>query len=149
MKGLFFPECKGWRKQGLKTVLSLQEPPSGLIWARLIEDYWLHQVSQAKYRGAHQQWIYTKVFNSEMNLQVPSDISKLEIVSVWKKQRYQMIRTALLVTVSSLRIHQFLIVMDYGFWLEPHMTGQLHSEMLYQQHNNLNCPLLWISKQLS
>lgn len=77
-----------------------------------------------------------------MNLQVPSDISKLDIVSVWKKQRYQMIRTALLVIISSLRILQFLIVMDYRFWLEPHMTGQLHSDMLYQQHNHLNSPLL-------
>lgn len=149
MKGLFFPECKGWRRQGLKTFLSLQEPPSGLIWAQLIEDYWLYQISRAKYGGAHQQWIYTKVFNSEMNLQVPSDISKLDIVSVWKKQRYEMIRTALLVTFSSFRMLQFLIVMDYRFWLELRMTGQLHSDMLYQQHNNLNSPLLWISKQLS
>lgn len=145
MKGLSFPGYKGWRKQGLKTFLSLQEPPSGLIWAQLIEDYWLHQVSQAKCRGTHQWWIYTKVFNSEMNLQVPGDISKPDIVSVWKKQRYQMIRTALLVNISSLRIPQFLIVSDYRFWLEPHMTGQLHSILLYQQHNNLNSPLLWIS----
>lgn len=55
-----------------------------------------------------------------MNLQVLGDISKLDIVSVWKKQRYQMIRTALLVNISSLRILQFLIVSDYRFWLEPH-----------------------------
>lgn len=77
-----------------------------------------------------------------MNLQVPNNISKPDIISVWKKQRYQMIRTALLVTIPSLKIPQFLIVMDYRFWLEPHMTGQLHSDMLYQQHNNLKSPLL-------
>lgn len=119
MKGLFHPGYKGWRKQGLKTFLFLQEPPSGLIRAQSIEDYWLHQVSQAKYRGAHWQWIYAKVFNSEMNLQVPSDLRKPDIRQSGKSRDHQMIRTALLVTFSSLRTFQFLTVKGYRFWLEP------------------------------
>lgn len=125
MKGLFHPGkkgMKGWRKQGLKTFLSLQEPPSGLIWAQTIEDYWLHQVSQAKYRGAHRQWIYAKVFNREMNLQVPSDLRKPDTQQSSKSREHQMIRTVLLVTFSSLRIFQFLTVRGYRFQLEPGMT---------------------------
>ena len=57
-----------------------------------------------------------------MNLQDPSDLRKPDASQPGKSRAHQMIRTALLVTFSSLRILLFLIVRGYRFWLEPDRT---------------------------
>lgn len=111
------------RRQGLKVFFSLQEPPPGLIWVQSTEDYWLHMVGQTKHRRAHWQWICAQVFNSETNLQIPSDLRKPDAWQSGKKNRdHHATRTALLVTFSSPRIFQFRTVRGYRVWLKPDTT---------------------------
>lgn len=86
MKG-FHPGYMACRRQGLKVFFSLQEPPPGLIWVQSTEDYWLHMVGQTKHRRAHWQWICAQVFNSETNLQIPSDLRKPDAWQSGKKKQ--------------------------------------------------------------